>query len=410
MERIKFTHHRITKMKNDTGKELNYRDSEQKGLYLRLTPAGGKIFRLEHWSKKRQKTIKLVIGHFPDISLIRARDIAAEYAVAINNGVDLQGIKKKEKLEQVLDNIFEDWLQKHAIPNSKRWKEDKSRYNLYIRPHLGQMKLSEITPDEVRDWQLTISKYKKQRGGGLLSKSTIQRAQIVLSSIFSKAAPQLDNPCSQVETYVPPHRTQFLKTDHLSNFFRALNHPDTPDYLRDYLLLSLYTGARRSNVLSMQWGHIDLNLKLWIIPGSETKNSEPQVVPLLDQAVEILQRRKENRLSVFVLPSPLPPSRRSKTGHLVEPKRAWKSLLKRAGLPTDYRLHDIRRTMGSWQAITGSSTKLIGASLGHKSEQATAHYAHLTIEPIRAAMQKAADEMDKQKDVSKVVQIKTNEN
>ena len=120
------------------------------------------------------------------------------------------------------------------------------------------------------------------------------------------------------------------------------------------------------------------------------------VVPLLDQAVELLKKRVLHKSSIYVFPTP----RQSKTGHLVEPKKAWKSLLKRAELSETYRLHDLRRTMGSWQAITGTSTKIIGASLGHKSEAATAHYAHLTIEPVRAAMQRAADAMDDQKQKS----------
>ena len=168
----------------------------------------------------------------------------------------------------------------------------------------------------------------------------------------------------------------------------------TPEYLRDYLLLSLYTGARKSNLLAMRWEHIDLSMKLWIIPGNEMKNEEPHVVPLLEQAVEILERRKKMSSPIWVFPT----VRKSETGHFAEPKKSWKNLLNRAGLPEDFRLHDLRRTMGSWQAITGTSTRIIGASLGHKSEQATAHYAHLVIDPVRLAMQKAADAMDKHKE------------
>lgn len=56
--------------------------------------------------------------------------------------------------------------------------------------------------------------------------------------------------------------------------------------------------------------------------------------------------------------------------------------------------------MGSWQAITGSSTKIIGASLGHKTEQATAIYARLTIDPIRESVERAAAAMDSAKAVT----------
>ena len=65
-------------------------------------------------------------------------------------------------------------------------------------------------------------------------------------------------------------------------------------------------------------------------------------------------------------------------------------------LPTglmDVRIHDIRRTMGSYQAITGASLPIIGKTLGHKSPQSTQVYARLHDDPIRASMERAANEM-----------------
>jgi integrase len=402
MKDFKFTDVRLHKLQNTTGKDEEYKDTEQKGLLLRLTPAGNKIFRLKAWNKRKQAMTQMVIGHYPDISISTARGIAANHLHDMAHGVDVAERARLDRAEQTLDDIFKIWLEEHAKQSCKRWDQELRRYELYIQPHLGRMKLSDITPEVIRGWQNTLSKQKKQRGNeALLSKGVIHRAFIVLSSVFGKAAPQMQNPCSQIKKYKPMTRTTFLKSSELQRFFEALNHPETPEYLKDYLSISLYTGARRANVLAMRWNHIDLNLKLWMIPGSEMKNTEPMIIPLLDQAVEILKRRKQEASSVFVFPSP----KMSKTGHFVEPKKAWKSLLKRAGLQESFRLHDLRRTMGSWQAITGTSTKIIGASLGHKSEQATKHYAHLTIEPVRAAMQRAADAMDSQKTVEKIVKI-----
>ena len=59
----------------------------------------------------------------------------------------------------------------------------------------------------------------------------------------------------------------------------------------------------------------------------------------------------------------------------------------------DIRIHDLRRTMGSWQARTGASLVIIGKSLGHKSQQATAVYARLDLDPVRAAMETATSAM-----------------
>jgi integrase len=56
-------------------------------------------------------------------------------------------------------------------------------------------------------------------------------------------------------------------------------------------------------------------------------------------------------------------------------------------------MHDLRRTLGSWQALAGVSTAIIGKSLGHQSQATTMIYAQLTTEPVRAAVTAATDSM-----------------
>ena len=57
----------------------------------------------------------------------------------------------------------------------------------------------------------------------------------------------------------------------------------------------------------------------------------------------------------------------------------------------DIRLHDIRRTLGSYQAINGASLPIIGKSLGHKSQQATQIYSRLHLDPVRESMERATE-------------------
>jgi integrase len=401
MSTFKFSKATLDKLANNSGKLERHQDTIQHGLHLSVTPAGVKTFRIRIWDSNRKKRVEETIGQYPRVTISTAREIVAERLNDINRGIDTAEALRLARDELTLDEVFAIWLVDYAQENNKRWKQDEGRYQLYIKPHFGKRKISSIAGDDIIAWRSKLLKQERQRGGGTLTKGTVQRAVTVLSSIYSNSAKRTHNPCSEVTHYAPQKRGAFLKTSALDKFFRAVHDPQTPEYLRDYLLLSLYTGARQSNVLSMRWAHIDLNIKMWIIPGDEMKNEEMMIVPLTKQAVEILEQRKRRRSSVFVFPA----IRKGKTGHFVEPKKGWKKLLERAGLPSDYRLHDIRRTMGSWQAITGSSTKIIGASLGHKSSQATEHYAHLTVDPVREAMQKAADEMDKQKGVVKIVKI-----
>ena len=81
-----------------------------------------------------------------------------------------------------------------------------------------------------------------------------------------------------------------------------------------------------------------------------------------------------------------------KSGHLTEPNAAWGRICKRAKLK-DLHIHDLRRTLGSWQAAGGASLTVIGKSLGQKSLQATAIYARLDLDPVKASVDAATAAM-----------------
>ena len=159
---------------------------------------------------------------------------------------------------------------------------------------------------------------------------------------------------------------------------------DEPELFRDFFLMLLLTGARRANVQAMRWEDISVERTVWRIP--ETKSGEPVTVPLVTEAMEILTRRKGAIDSPFVFPS------HGKSGHLIEPNPAWQRLISRAGI-ADLRMHDLRRTFGSWQAAAGVSLNIIGKSMGHKNQSTTAVYARLSLEPVRAAVTAATSAM-----------------
>jgi integrase len=79
------------------------------------------------------------------------------------------------------------------------------------------------------------------------------------------------------------------------------------------------------------------------------------------------------------------PSRNGE-GHAVEAAKAWQRIRLRAGLP-DVRLHDLRRTLGSWLAAQGHGLPLIGRALNHSSMAATQVYARLDLDPVREALE-----------------------
>ncbi|MCB0832177.1 MAG: tyrosine-type recombinase/integrase, partial [Bacteroidetes bacterium] len=107
---------------------------------------------------------------------------------------------------------------------------------------------------------------------------------------------------------------------------------------------------------------------------------------LTQPVLKILRERKEESTSEWVFPSQS--NRGSASGHLVTPNKAFKKILEDADMK-DFRIHDLRRTMGSYLAIQGTSMPVIGKALGHKSQAATAVYARLTNDPVRLAMEAA---------------------
>jgi len=149
------------------------------------------------------------------------------------------------------------------------------------------------------------------------------------------------------------------------------------------------TGARKSNVLAMKWADLELKRGLWKISEAESKNKEPLVCILHPTAVEILQRRHiaaKDKPSEYVFPS------WGSAGHITETKTAWKRIIDRVKIK-NLRLHDLRRTLESWQAATGASLSIIGRSLGHKNIATTAVYARLDLDPVRASVNMAGDKM-----------------
>jgi integrase len=139
-------------------------------------------------------------------------------------------------------------------------------------------------------------------------------------------------------------------------------------------------------MLSMRWQDINLNQAIWRVP--DTKNGEPYQVALTSTAIGILEQRRVQENGIWVFSAP------SKSGHLEEPKKAWASLLLNANIE-NLRIHDLRRTFGSFMAAQGASLQMIGKALGHKSQDATLIYARLNLDPVREAVNAASDAMFK---------------
>jgi integrase len=137
-------------------------------------------------------------------------------------------------------------------------------------------------------------------------------------------------------------------------------------------------------MLSLKWSDINLELGFAFFP--DTKNGSHRI-PLVTQAKEILENMPRSPNSDFVFPSDT-----SKSGHIEDFHRPWYALLKRAGIE-DFRVHDMRRTFGSYQAMIGSGEFILGKALGDKTLAAVKVYARVDLDPVRNSMQQGMDKM-----------------
>ncbi len=426
----------------EADKRLTIYDTDVPKLALRITHAGAKTFYVVKRAGASMAWVKL--GAFPEMTVEKARKeaekVLGEFASGANPAEARRTVRGEPTFTEAFDLFLTGKRKRDGSPLGASTKRDyQDVLRLYLNAIHGK-KLSQITRTDVK----AIHKKTTKK-----SPAQADRAIAVISSVFTYMADQETfvgmNPASRVQKNPPPSRDRFAQGHELPHLLEAVARSNQ----RDYFLLSLLTGARRSNVQAMAWRDLDLSDAVWRI--GMTKNGTPQNVPLSPEAVMVLTARQESAAtSPFVFPGT------GKTGHLVEPKKAWSTILRSASLArlldvlkiegearaeadalaleslakaerkyhaqaqaaqidpghfsmTDLRIHDLRRTLGSWQAKTGASLTIIGKSLNHKTHQATAIYARLDLDPIRQSVNTATAAMMEAaglKEVADVVPLK----
>ena len=358
----------------EKGKRYMVYDNRCSGLAVRVTDKGVKSFLIQ--KRHEGKVIKVTLGKYPAMSIDQARLKYLERMNEISDGTNPNEEKRSKRNEITLNMLFNEYMTRYSKVHKKSWKYDEREIPKFLG-HWFSRKLTAISHQEVR--KLHETTYAES---GLYQANRILER---LRAMYNKAREwgYIDyNPTDGIKKYKEVKRDRFLQPDEMVRFFKALDEEENL-VARSYFYILLFTGARKTNVLSMKWEDIHFETRFWRIP--DTKNGEPQNVPLIDMAIEILQQLPRINQWVF-------PSTNSKEGHFADPKRPWNRILERANIE-NLRIHDIRRTLGSYQAITGSSLQIIGKSLGHKSMDSTQIYARLHTDPVRESMENAVSKM-----------------
>ncbi len=278
-----------------------------------------------------------------------------------------------------LRELFETYMRLHARPHCRSWRNLERCFESYLS-HWGDLPASSIKRIDVQELHARLG----QTAGHTTANRVVQLLRPIYNMGIQWEIYDGKNPAQGVRMFRLQPRDRFLEKEEVALFLNALA---TLRYqtTKDCLLLCLLTGARRDNVRSMRWDQISFDRAVWHIP--HTKNGLAQNVPLVPLALDVLKTRFRESKSQWVFPS-----ERSSTGHITRVDNAWGKIVERTGL-SNIRPHDLRRTLASWQAITGADIAVIARTLNHKDLKSTSIYARLSLDPVRASMEKATKEI-----------------
>ncbi|MGJ7492890.1 tyrosine-type recombinase/integrase [Variovorax sp. ZT4R33] len=295
---------------NQTGKHADGR-----GLYLEVTAAGGRYWRLKYRFAGREK--RLALGVYPEVGLKDARDKCATAKQALERGEDPGALRKTAKARAVHEtaNTFEavarDWLGHQA----GRWEavtlgRATASLEADIFPTLGSRPMASITARDVMDAVRKIEK----RGAGEMAARVLQRIKSAFRYAVTNGRiehnPMLDLVPSEILKARRVQHRPALAERELPTFFEKLAAYDGDPHTLHALRLLMLTAVRPGEVRGARWTEFDLEAALWRIPAERMKMRSEHLVPLSLQAVEVLkamQPLSADRELVF--PSPFYPSK-----------------------------------------------------------------------------------------------------
>ena len=385
---------KLTKRRIDDAKPAKKRhvlwDGEVRGFGLRVTPAGERTYVLKYRHRGAQRWF--TIGrHGSPWTVEAARKEAKRLLGEVADGKDpaaIKGAKKQALTIAELCNLYLAEGVSHKKPLTI--KADRGRIEWHIKPLLGRKRVDAVTRADIERLVVdviagrTAQSTPKERGPGSLARGgrgVAGQCATLLGTLLSFAVRRemrQDNPARGVKKPALRKMERFLSDAEIGRLAVALDIYRTDGgnpFAVAAIKLLLLTGARRNEILSLQWRDVDFDRQCLRLRNSKTRE---KVVFLNAPALLLLQDmpRVEGNPHVVV--------GHGAGEHLKGLDKIWNAVRARAGLE-GVRLHDLRHSFASVGVAGGLSLPVLGALLGHRQAMTTARYAHLSADPLRAA-------------------------
>ena len=377
-------------------------DSTIHGFGCKVSPLDRRVFILQYRFRGRLR--RFTIGALgspwtPDM----ARNEALRLLSQIAAGTDPADVKAAQRAEEKEAKTVAELCDLYLAEGCGDKKAstlaaDKGRIERHIKPLLGRLRVKNVTDTDVDRFLRAVAAGETAtdiktgpHGRAIVKggKGTATRTVGLLGAIFAFAVKRKmrpDNPVRGVERFKGHSSQRFLSDAELARLGEAMAKAEregvNPVAIAALRLLVL-SGMRKSEVLSLQWQHVDFDHGCLRLADSKTGE---KVVPVGAAVLALLTDLPRVERNPYVFPG------EKMDSHFVGLPKIWRRVRKEAEL-SNFRLHDLRHSFASVGASGGHSLLVLGELLGHRTPRTTARYAHLSDSPVRAAADRIAGEI-----------------
>lgn len=417
---MRLTNKAIKSFKYKGGWDVRW-DETVPGLGLRIYPSGKKSFVLTYRASGRKRL--MVLGRFgADLTIDQARDKARKLRVQVREGADPAEERLKAAGSKTFGELIDEYVKVHASRKATG-AADERRLRLHIPASWRSRRASAIRRQEIADLHHRFGQRAPYEANRLLE---VLRKMFKLAAVWGFVDEAAPNPAVGIEKFPEKKRQRWVTPEELRRLAQAIDG-ETNVYVRAAIWLFLLTGMRRSELLAVKWRDIDFTRAVLRLP--KTKSGDEQSVSLSGAALAILQSVPRQEGNPYLLPGA------KERKHLVNIGKPWNRMRQAAtvhswaedddplvsnlvaglqrglsrlptyaeclsaaehDLPSDFelptgltdvRLHDLRRTVGSWLSQSGVDLNRIKDALRHQNISTTLTYARLGEDASREVME-----------------------
>jgi len=393
-----------TEIRKSKPAEKLYRLPDGGGLFLLVTPAGGKLWRWKYRFEGAEKLMPL--GKYPEVPLAQARERHVAARTLLANGIDPMAKRKTDKTTKLIQtegsfqNIASLWMEHWRVGTSPRhFESTQRRMEKDILPVLGARPLTEIQAPEL----VALAKAIEQRG----ARDIAERALQTVSQVFRHAIAHgyaSRNPATDFrprDILKAAQTANYARVDakELPALLRAIEVYKGTHITRLAIKLMALTFVRTGELIEARWSEFDIEGARWDIPAGRMKMKTSHIVPLSKQAIAVLDTLQTlSGHSEFLFPGDRNPAKPMSNMTIL-------GALKRMGYKGQMTGHGFRGLASTILHEQGYNHDHIELQLAHAPRNAvSAAYNHaLYLEPRAKMMQEWADFLDRAQRGGKVL-------